>query len=389
MSSEAKGEHLHVWSRPRKTAGEQAFSAFNFACPLSAVAHSTFKRARKLNMETTRSTWSSGQGDTHENKSGDSETGDVAALVSTQALLAREHLHQSEHPGLTRRLKEASKSLLPDALFLGLLHKKCVGRFPSLRNPVTFNEQILQRNLRPDPRYAQLTDKLAARGYIERKLGREHLIPLVAVPSDFCREDYESLPDQFVMKANHGSSFVKIVRRKSETTFGELKCLAEKWLSTDFYRVDRERHYRGITPRLFFETLLLDRNGRIPADYKVHCFMGRHEQPVMYILVISDRFGDDTRGDVYDVSWKRTEIAIGQYKRSNRASPPPRNLDAVLKAATTLARDFEYVRVDLFVFDNRLYFGELTFTPGGGVLPFTPDRIDYEWGKLLSEARHQ
>jgi TupA-like ATPgrasp len=60
-----------------------------------------------------------------------------------------------------------------------------------------------------------------------------------------------------------------------------------------------------------------------------------------------------------------------------------------LKAATTLARDFEYVRVDLFVFDNRLYFGELTFTPGGGVLPFTPDRIDYEWGKLLSEARHQ
>jgi hypothetical protein len=107
----------------------------------------------------------------------------------------------------------------------------------------------------------------------------------------------------------------------------------------------------------------------------------------MYILVISDRFGNNTRGDVYDASWSRMEIAIGPYKRSDDRLVRPPNLDALLQAAATLASDFEYVRVDLYAFDNRLYFGELTFTPGAGVLPFTPDRVDYEWGKLLSAAR--
>lgn len=294
---------------------------------------------------------------------------------------------QSEPPTLTRRLKEAGKSLLPDTLFLRLLHKKCIGRFPRLRNPVTFNEQILQRNLRPDPRYAVLSDKLATRAYVEKKLGRQHLVPLIAVPADFCREVYDRLPDQFVMKATHGSTFVKIVRSKSETSFGELKQLEEKWLSTDFYQVDREQHYREIKPRIFFETLLLDRDGHIPADFKVHCFSGNLRKPVMYILVISDRFGSNTRGDVYDASWNRMEIAIGPYKPSDLPLAQPENLDALLKAAATLASDFDYVRIDLYAFDNRLYFGEFTFTPGGGVLPFTPDRIDYEWGELLSIAR--
>lgn len=301
--------------------------------------------------------------------------------------LPGEHLRQPEPPSRVRRFKEAGKSLLPDTLFLRLLHKKCIGRFPRLRNPLTFNEQILQRNLRPDPRYAVLSDKLATRAYVERKLGSQHVIPLIAAPAFFSREVYDSLPDQFVMKANHGSSFVKIVRNKSETSFEELKQLEQKWLSTDFYWVDRERHYREIKPRLFFETLLLDRDGHIPADFKIHCFSGTLQKPVMYILVITDRFGNDTRGDVYDASWSRMEIAIGPYKRSDHRLARPSNLDALLKAAATLASDFEYVRVDLYAFDNRLYFGELTFTPGAGVLPFTPDRVDYEWGKLLTAAR--
>lgn len=311
----------------------------------------------------------------------------LTSVCDGNHVLADGQLRQSKPPSLTRRFKEAGKSLLPDTLFLRLLHKKCIGRFPQLRNPVTFNEQILQRNLRPDPRYAVLSDKLATRAYVEKKLGRQHVVPLIAVPADFCREVYDRLPDQFVMKANHGSSFVKLVRSKSETSFEELKQLEEKWLSTDFYWVDRERHYREIKPRIFFETLLLDRDGHIPADFKVHCFSGNLRKPVMYILVITDRFGSNTRGDVYDASWNRMEIAIGPYKRSDHLLARPENLDALLKAAATLASDFEYVRVDLYAFDNRLYFGELTFTPGGGVLPFTPDRIDYEWGKLLSAAR--
>lgn len=287
-------------------------------------------------------------------------------------------------PGsITRRIKEAAKSALPDALFLSLLHNKYIGRYPNLIHATTFNEQILRRSLRPDPRYVALTDKLVVREYIAAKIGEKHLVPLIATPDVFTHAVFDALPSSFVMKANHGSSFVEIVRNKSETSFEKLQDLATRWLSTDFYTIVRERHYREIKPRLYFEHLLLDRRGQIPADYKLHCFGGRSGAPIIYILVISDRFGSNTRGDVYDADWNLLDIAIGYYKRSAAPAAPPENLQSVLNTAIALCGDFDYVRVDLYAPDNKVYFGELTFTPGAGVLPFTPDNIDYEWGKLL------
>ncbi|MFM0021148.1 ATP-grasp fold amidoligase family protein [Paraburkholderia azotifigens] len=282
-----------------------------------------------------------------------------------------------------RRIKEKAKSILPDTLFLSLLHRKCIGRYPRLARPATFNEKILQRNLRPDPRYVRLTDKLEVREYVAAKLGEEHLVPLISAPDVFTRAVFDSLPDAFVMKANHGSTFVELVRDKSETTFERLQELSERWLSTSFYWIARERHYKRIKPRIFFEQLLLDREGRVPADFKVHCFGGHAGRPLMYILLITDRFGNHTHGDVFDAQWRHMDVMIGPYTRSAEPPPRPDNLEAVLKAATILAEDFDYVRVDLYAPDNRVYFGELTFTPGAGVLPFTPDHIDYEWGQLL------
>ncbi|HYS66791.1 MAG TPA: ATP-grasp fold amidoligase family protein [Paraburkholderia sp.] len=289
--------------------------------------------------------------------------------------------------GLERRVKEHAKALLPDMFFLLLLHRREVGRFPNLIKPRTFNERILRRNLKPDPRYAPLTDKLAVREYVGRSLGEEFLVPLIAAPTEFTRAVFDSLPDSFVMKANHGSTFVEIVRDKSKDSYERLHHLAVQWLSTDFYQVARERHYRDIEPRLFFETLLLDRNGQVPADYKVHCFRRKMERPVMYIVQISDRFGQHPRGDVYDVDWNHLDVTIGEYARSATPGAPPGNLDAVLEAAAKLSDGFDYVRVDLYAPDNALYFGELTFTPGAGVVPMFPDRVDFEWGELLTPSK--
>jgi predicted protein tyrosine phosphatase len=306
---------------------------------------------------------------------------DAAAKVGPP--LIDPHRLPQHSVSLARAMKEAAKSVLPDPVFLSLLHHKRIGRYPNLRRPATFNEKILQRSLRPDPRFIELADKLLVRKYIAGKIGDEHLIPLIVAPAAFTREVFDALPNAFVMKANHGSSFVEVVRDKSETSFEKLQLRAAQWLSTHFYDIARERHYRGIKPRIFFEQLLLDRRGQIPADFKLHCFNGKPGRPIIYILVISDRFGSSTRGDVYDVDWNHLDIAIGSYKRSSAPGPRPANLDSVLDTAAKLCEDFDYVRVDLYAPDNLVYFGELTFTPGAGVLPFTPDSIDYEWGKLL------
>jgi hypothetical protein len=284
-----------------------------------------------------------------------------------------------------KRLFDGAKGWLPDSVYLSIYHRHKVGRFPNLRAPQTFNEKILHRCLYPDPRYATLTDKLAVRHYVRRKVGDDYLIGLIADPDRFTREVFNSLPSSFVMKANHGSGFVKLVHDKSQTSFEELDALAQQWLVTDFYRVMRERHYRTIQPKIFFEELLLEPSGVVPADFKIHCFFNEGAQePTIYIALISDRFAAHPRGDMYDADWNRLDIAIGHYPRSETPLPRPHNFDELLTVATRLAQDFDYVRVDLYAPGDKIYFGELTFTPGAGVFPMFPDRVDFEWGRLMN-----
>ena len=312
--------------------------------------------------------------------------GEAGTPVPLQEAQLSESTAPVRRQSTLRKVKEAAKSLLPAPVFLALLHHKEIGRYPNLFRPTTFNEKILQKNLRPDPWFAELTDKIAVRGYVASKLGEQHVIPLLAAPDGFTKEVFDALPNSFVMKANHGSTYVEVVRDKSARSFEQLRELANHWLTLDFYKIAREKHYRQIKPRIFFGQLLLDQSGQIPADYKLHCFGGRSGRPHIYILVISDRFGSNTRGDIYDADWNHLDMAIGAYKPSPEPAPRPANLDAILSTARKLCADFDYVRVDLYAPDNQIYFGELTFTPGAGVLPFTPDRIDYEWGKLVPDA---
>ncbi|SAL82933.1 hypothetical protein AWB67_06266 [Caballeronia terrestris] len=284
---------------------------------------------------------------------------------------------------LLKEIKRFLKDLLPDPLFLYLSHRRRIGRFPRLKYPVTFNEKILYRCLYPDPGFAALTDKLLVRDYVQRRIGKEHLIPVLLQPDNFTWEQFAALPAAFVMKANHGSGYVKIVHDKSQTSFEELSKLANEWLGSNFYRVARERHYERIKPRIFFELLLTDSHGNVPADFKIHCFNRGCGRQQAYILLISDRFTPHPRGDFYDEDWNHLDIRIGHYPRSVVPAPRPLQLELLLRKAKALAADFDYVRVDMYAPDNQIYFGELTFTPGAGVYRLTPDVIDYDWGRLL------
>ncbi|WP_116139187.1 ATP-grasp fold amidoligase family protein [Trinickia diaoshuihuensis] len=283
---------------------------------------------------------------------------------------------------LARAVRRRLRCLGPDALFLWINHRRRVGRFPNLRNPVTYNDYILRRCLHPEPHWTTLADKLAVREYAKSKIGEQYLVPLIAVPETFTREVFEALPDAFVMKANHGCGFVEIVRDKSNTSYEALRRLADRWLATNYYCQARERHYRTIKPRLYFETLLLEADGRVPADVKMNMFGNGPDGPIILTGVVADRFGN-VRGDVFDANWNRVDLSLGHFPRSATDVPRPENWQEIIDVATRLAEGLGYVRVDLYNIAGHIYFGELTFTPGAGVFAFHPDRIDYEWGALL------
>jgi hypothetical protein len=43
--------------------------------------------------------------------------------------------------------------------------------------------------------------------------------------------------------------------------------------------------------------------------------------------------------------------------------------------AAALSQGLEYVRVDLYEIEDRILFGEMTFTPMGNYLPYTHERL--------------
>jgi hypothetical protein len=61
----------------------------------------------------------------------------------------------------------------------------------------------------------------------------------------------------------------------------------------------------------------------------------------------------------------------------------PEQLEEMLYIAKKLSEDFPFVRIDLYVVDEHIYFGEMTFFHLGGYFQCTPYDWDLKLGEML------
>jgi hypothetical protein len=254
----------------------------------------------------------------------------------------------------------------------------------NLDHPETWSEKIQWIKLYDrNPLYTLCSDKYRVRDYVAEHAGKQHLVPLLGVFDDAAKIDFDALPEQFVVKANHGSGWNRIVRDNGKGLDRRtLVSRFSKWLARSYWVNHREWQYKDIAPRVVVEQLLLDDRGEVPADIKIHCF--DHGRGEVVIGVDSDRFGRHRR-DHYDIDWNRIDLTFA-FPQSEHGVPRPSRLDEMTDLARALARPFRYVRVDLYLVGERIYVGELTFTPGSGYDPFVPEAVDRDWGGRFSVA---
>lgn len=248
---------------------------------------------------------------------------------------------------------------------------------PNFKNPKTHNERMAKRRFEYTKEMTLLSDKIAVRKYVRDLIGEKYLVPMLFEVDTLNEAIYEQLPDSFVIKANHGSGFNAIVKNKADYSYNELKKITDAWLKTKYYLLGMELHYKAIKPRLIVEELLLDEQGSIPKDYKFHCFKNK-----IYLSVFVDRFVD-TKVAFFDDKWQIQEYPY-KFKQVIDSSKikKPNNFEDMVQLATKLSQPFDYVRLDLYSVNNKIYFGEYTFTPGGGIDAFKSYEKDLEWGKL-------
>ena len=174
----------------------------------------------------------------------------------------------------------------------------------NLDKPKTFNEKMQWLKLYNSiPIKTICADKYLVREYVKNKIGEEYLIPLIGVYNEFEDINFEQLPNQFVIKCNHGSGYNIIVKDKSKLDLTFVKDKLNEWLKTNFAFEDgMELHYRDIYSRIIIEKYMSDGNEDL-RDYKITCFKGK---PYL-IWVDRDRFSKHKR-NLYDINWKQLPI---------------------------------------------------------------------------------
>ena len=235
------------------------------------------------------------------------------------------------------------------------------------------------------PLKTRLADKFLVRSWVAEKIGEQYLIPLLGVWNDFDDIDFDALPDQFVLKCNHGSGMNIIVRDKKNFDVTRAREKINALLAIDYASHCFELHYSKIKRKILAEKFFS--NGDLPDidNYKFWCF-GRQ---LLFCGYDSGRTADgdltNLRIDYFDMNWKPTEIENGSHPRSAHPEkiPRPKNFELMKKIAATLAEGFIFVRVDLYEIDGRVYFGEMTFIPGAGYFSYSSEGTDEYLGSLL------
>jgi hypothetical protein len=254
-----------------------------------------------------------------------------------------------------------------------------VGRFPHVRHPRTFTEKILHKMVFDrDPRLTLFADKVAVREYVRARLGGdEHLTTLHAVINAPGQIDELPLPDRFVMKPNHLSDAVRIVRDAASVPRADLEALAASWLKRNYGVEKGEWAYRAIRPRVLFEELL-EFGGELAIDYDIYCFDGEPR----FVRVLEGKFGPDKRATIYDTAFRLHPATLAKppFVPVKEERPPPPNFERMLEIARQLSRGTDFVRVDLYNLGGRIVFGELTNYPHAGRRPFGPADWELRFG---------
>lgn len=266
-------------------------------------------------------------------------------------------------------------------LDLKLLYKLKTGDKLNLKNPVTYNEKLQWIKLYDkNELMTKCCDKYSVREYVESCGCGEILNDLLWEGLNPVDIPFENLPNQFVIKVTHGSTFNIICKDKKDLNIPKTKALLNKWLKAKFLPCYGEWFYGVEKPRIIIEKYLIDERTNSLFDYKFFCFHGVPK--VVYIDTWKDNYHAI---NAYDMDFNLLpDVKLGYDNDLTTKISKPENFDEMIEYAKKLSKDFLHVRVDFYDINGEIVFGELTFTKGAGFGEITPHSFHKEMGSWLN-----
>ncbi len=241
-----------------------------------------------------------------------------------------------------------------------LRYFRTTGKRLNYKHPQGINEKLfwLTRYWR-DPRKTFCADKYLVREYVKQQNLDFLLVPLLGVYDNVEQIDSSRLPNQFVLKCNHGCNYNIICTNKDNLDFNKTKGQLQQWLQEDYSLKFQEIHYRKIKRRIICEKLIRE---EAPIEYQFWCVNGIPDS----ILVCQKSFDGGYYSWSYSLSGVQLFERYGEQKNEQFVLSP--RIGDMIDYAKRLSAPFPFVRVDFYDVENQVYFAELTFTPGANTL---------------------
>ena len=271
---------------------------------------------------------------------------------------------------------------MPDDEFLKKKFKIAMGKELDLENPRTFCEKLQwMKAYDHNPRYTMLADKYEVKKIIAEEIGEQYVIPLYGVWDSFDEIDFDSLPEQFILKCTHNSGGFVICKDKSNFDKASARKKFNKWLKRNYYDVGREWVYKNIKPRIIAEKYIPTLGNRDSIEYKLTCFDGEVKLITICQGIPHDSL-DSRTNDHYDRDFNRLDW-YAYYKNPVVPNEIPEQMPEMIEIAEKLSKGICQVRVDFYIIDGQIYFGEMTFYTWGGYIEFVPPERDEIMGSYI------
>ena len=273
--------------------------------------------------------------------------------------------------------------LLPDKTYLRIKFRKDYHRRLNLKDPQSYNEKLQWLKLYDrDPKYPLLVDKLRVKPIIKDVIGESHIIKTIGGPWKSTEEiDWNSVPQQFVLKCNHDSGSTVVCTDKAKFDIAMACRKLDECMKIDYYHYEnRQWAYKGIERCIFAEQYVTDdKIGDLP-DFKFHCCNGK----AMCVLVCVGRFSNKNHEaymNYYDMNWNKLPYQPG-FNTIPWEMQKPDGFEEMVTMAEKIAQFVGnvYSRVDFYSVGGKTLFGEITFYPGGGSEELRPVEWDYILG---------
>lgn len=277
----------------------------------------------------------------------------------------------------------SSLSLNEQKKELSDFYENALGRKPDLNNPQTFTEKIQWMKFFDNLEIkARLSDKYLAPFHVLNTIPELRTVKQLGVWKKAEEIKFDVLPEKFVLKCNHGSAMNIIVKDKKNLNIKKTIKKLNNWLKLDYGLMNGmfENQYSLIERKIIAETYIEEMDGNL-HDFKFHCFMGEPK----IIEYIGDREFNTHKykSALLTPDWKKTGIYFNDDPQYQGEIEKPAQLEKMIEYTKSMSKPFNYVRIDFYCINNRIYFGEFTFTPDSGIMKFNNPNTDREWGAWI------